>query len=128
MGRGHKVTEAKRRQWGCKSHGVIVAFPVSVLLGVPYHQQHGIFGLWPILISWKRHLEWIFFPEFFCGYCLGIWLSVCKRISLDDHYFMWILAVKVDENSLPNRCTSNKKKGKKYQYSENYSNYFLIYH
>ena len=34
-----------------------------------------------------------YLSEFFCGYCLVICLCACKRISLDDQYFMSILII-----------------------------------
>ena len=32
---------------------------------------------------------------FFCRYCLDTCLCACKRLSLDDHYFIWIFKLKV---------------------------------
>ena len=40
-------------------------------------------------------LGYIFLSEYFCGYCLCVWLSVCKRISLDGNYLLVIFILKV---------------------------------
>ena len=36
-----------------------------------------------------------YLSEILCGYCLDTSLCTCKRLSLDDHYFIWIFKLKV---------------------------------
>ena len=55
-------------------------------------------------------------------------MSVCKRISLDDQYFMVIYRPKNWKYSSEVSLNVLQKQGKKYQYYETYSNYLLIYH
>ena len=50
-------------------------------------------GYWPTSTRWKKALALEYLSDFFCGYYLGVYLSACKRISLDDHYFMWIFTI-----------------------------------
>ena len=45
--------------------------------------------------QWKKALALEYLSDFFCGYCLGVYLSECRRITLDDHYFMVIFMLKV---------------------------------
>ena len=40
-----------------------------------------------------KELEYL--SEILWDYCLDAYLSVSKRISLDDHYFIWIFKLKV---------------------------------
>ena len=40
-------------------------------------------------------LDLDYISDFFFGYCLGVYLSVCKRISVDDQYFIVIFMFKV---------------------------------
>ena len=44
-----------------------------------------------------KELEYL--SEILWDYCLDVYLSVCKRISLDYHYFMWIFTCKVTKKS-----------------------------
>ena len=43
---------------------------------------------WPTSSWQKMALPLDYLSEFFYGYCLYTYLYACKRISLDDHYFM----------------------------------------
>ena len=52
-------------------------------------------GYWPTLSSWKIALPLEYLSDFLCGYCLGVCVSACKRISLDYNYFMLIFKLKV---------------------------------
>ena len=42
-----------------------------------------------------KELEYL--SEILYGYCLDMCLCACKRLSLDDHYFMVIFKLKVDK-------------------------------
>ena len=42
-----------------------------------------------------KELEYL--SEILWDYCLDVYLSVSKRISLDDHSFMWIFTCKVGD-------------------------------
>ena len=42
-----------------------------------------------------KYLEYV--SETLWDYCLDVWLSVCKRSSLDDQYLLVIFIVKVGE-------------------------------
>ena len=38
-----------------------------------------------------------YLSESFCAYLLDVYLSACKRITLDDHYFIVIFVIKVGQ-------------------------------
>ena len=52
---------------------------------------------------------------------MDVCLSACKRITLDDQYFLWIFTLEVDKKfgfSTLVQLDVSSKQGKKYQYSE----------
>ena len=85
---------------------------------------------WPTSNSRNTHLELEYLSENSPVYYLDVYLSVCKRIFLDDQYFMLILRFENVGNLLFDEQNCLQKQGKKYQNSDILSNNFtflLIY-
>ena len=81
---------APEMQW-CKAHTIGSRQPRRVLV---FPVSHSVATRLTIYIFFTmKELEYL--SEILRGYCLDTYLSVCKRITLDDHYFMWIFTCKV---------------------------------
>ena len=71
--------------------------------------------------------EFIFLSEFFCGYCLDTCLFACKRITLDDHYFMVIFVLKVGKKVRISSFTELQNKVKCLSLESHSGNFTIIY-
>ena len=58
-----------------------------------------------------KELEYL--SEISCGYCLDTSLCACKRLSLEDQYFMWIFMYENWDLAVSVRLTVSSKQGKK---------------
>ena len=103
----NRLTCGRRECWSSRSISVALRLTVCVSF-----LEYLLF--WINFFTMKE-LEYL--SEILWDYCLDVYLSVSKRISLDDHPFIVIFIVKVGEKVGFSSFAMSSKQGKKYQYS-----------
>ena len=101
----------------------LLAFLVSVC-GSPSNCIHTDYEA--TLTLWIMALGLEYLSEMFCGYCLDVYLSACKRISLDGYYFLWIFTVKNWQILNKDQLWDSSEQGKKLLNYGVYAISFLI--